>query len=91
MNRDEEIRLLYERLDYYTMETVEDQFDREKVIRLLKGLDELEPQSDVKLELEEAVRDFWKYVEERKMEEQIISGKNHKDVKSIIYRWCVVQ
>lgn len=50
MNRDEEIRLLYERLDYYRIETVEDQFDSEKVIRLLKGLDELEPQSDVKLE-----------------------------------------
>lgn len=91
MNRDEEIRLLYERPDYYTMGAVEDQFDPEKVIRLLKRLNELEPQSHAKLEVEEAVRNFWKYVEGREMEEKIISGKNHKDVKSIIYRWCVVK
>lgn len=43
MNRDEEIRLLHEKLDYYTMETEDDQFDVEEVIRLLKRLDELEP------------------------------------------------
>lgn len=45
MNRDEKIRLLHERLDYYTMEAEDDQFDTEEVIKLLKRLNELEPQS----------------------------------------------
>ncbi len=79
MNRDEEIRLLHERLDYYTMEAEDDQFDAEKVIKLLKRLNELEPQTDTKLEAEEALRDFWKYVEGRECEEQIISGNDHKN------------
>ena len=40
MTKSEEIRLLKERLDYYTMEAEDDQFDAEEVIRLLKRLDE---------------------------------------------------
>lgn len=50
MNRDEEIRLLHEKLDYYTMEAEDDQFDAEKVVRLLKRLRELEPQIEAELE-----------------------------------------
>ena len=65
MNRDEEIRLLHERLDYYTMEADDDKFDSEEVIKLLKRLNKLEPQTDTKLETEEALRDFWEYVEGR--------------------------
>lgn len=58
MNRNEEIRLLHERLDYYTMEAEDDQFDTEEVIRLLKRLDELEPQP---LPLpEKSVKKYWK-------------------------------
>ena len=79
MNRDEEIRLLYERLDYYTMEADDDKFDAEEVIKLLKRLNELEPQTDIKLEAEEALRDFWEYVEGWEWEEQIISGNDHKN------------
>lgn len=71
MNRDEEIRLLHERLDYYTMEADDDKFDSEEVIKLLKRLN--------KLETEEALRDFWEYVEGREWEEQIISGNDHKN------------
>ena len=67
-----------------------------KNIQLLKPLPRRKKQKNEKRKssissLSEKVRDFWKYVEEREMEEQIISGKNHKDVKSIIYRWCVVK
>lgn len=40
MSKSKEIRLLKERLDYYTMEVEDDQFDAEEVIRLLKRLDE---------------------------------------------------
>lgn len=58
MNRDEKIRLLHERLDYYTMEAEDDQFYTEEVIRLLKRLDELEPQP---LPLpEKSVKKYWK-------------------------------
>lgn len=65
MKRNEEIRLLHERLDCYTMEADADKFDAEEVIKLLKRLNELEPQTDTKLEAEEALRDFWEYVEGR--------------------------
>ena len=40
MSKSKEIRLLKYRLDYYTMEAEDDQFDAEEVIRLLKRLDE---------------------------------------------------
>lgn len=79
MNRDEEIRLLHKRLDYYTMEADDDKFDAEEVIKLLKRLNELEPQTDIKLEAEEALRDFWEYIEGWEWEEQIISGYDHKN------------
>jgi hypothetical protein len=64
-----------ERLDYYTMEAEDDQFDTEEVIRLLKRLDELEPQplSLPEKSVEKILEDFWKYIEERECEERIIS------------------
>ena len=68
MTKSEEIRLLKERLDYYTMEAEDDQFDAEEVIRLLKRLDELEP-------LPEPLEAFWEYVKEREREEKIIAGR----------------
>lgn len=76
MNRDEEIRLLHEKLDYYTMEAEDDQFDAEKVVRLLKRLRELEPQIEAELEADKVVKDFWKSVNELKKEEQIIGERN---------------
>ena len=76
MNRDEEIRLLHEKLDYYTMEAEDDQFDAEKVVRLLKRLRELEPQIEAELEADKVVKDFWQSVDELKKEEQIIGERN---------------
>lgn len=75
MNRNEEIRLLHERLDYYTMEAEDDQFDIEEVIRLLKRLDELEPQLLLLPEksVKKILEDFWKYIKEHECEERIIS------------------
>lgn len=75
MNRDEEIRLLYERLDYYTMEAEDDQFDTEEVIKLLKRLNELEPKSLPlpKKSVKKILEDLWKYIEEREHEERVIS------------------
>lgn len=75
MTKSEEIRLLKERLDYYTMEAEDDQFDAEEVIRLLKRLDELEPLLEPEISAEESLEAFWEYVKEREREEKIIAGR----------------
>ena len=75
MNKSEEISLLKERLDYYTMVVDDDQFDAEEVIRLLKRLDELEPLPEPDMSAEESLEAFWEYVKEREREEKIIAGK----------------
>lgn len=75
MTKSEEIRLLKERLDYYTMEAEDDQFDAEEVIRLLKRLDELEPLPEPDTGAEESLEVFWEYVKEREREEKIIAGR----------------
>ena len=75
MTKSEEIRLLKERLDYYTMEVEDDQFDAEEVIRLLKRLDELEPLPEPDTSAEESLEVFWEYVKEREREEKIIAGR----------------
>ena len=75
MTKSEEIRLLKERLDYYTMVVDDDQFDAEEVIRLLKRLDELEPLPEPDMSAEESLEAFWEYVKEREREEKIIAGK----------------
>ena len=75
MTKSEEIRLLKERLDYYTMEAEDDQFDAEEVIRLLKRLDELGPLLEPDMSAEESLEAFWEYVKEREREEKIIAGR----------------
>lgn len=75
MTKSEEIRLLKERLDYYTMVAEDDQFDAEEVIRLLKRLDELEPLPEPDMSAEELLEAFWEYVKEREREEKIIAGR----------------
>ena len=75
MTKSEEIRLLKERLDYYTMEAEDDQFDAEEVIRLLKRLDELEPLPVPDMSAEESLEAFWEYMKQREREEKIIAGK----------------
>ena len=74
MSKSKEIRLLNDRLDYYTMEAEDDQFDAE-VIRLLKRLDELEPVPEPDMSAEESLEAFWEYVKERAREEKIIAGR----------------
>ncbi len=75
MSKSKEIRLLNDRLDYYTMEAEDDQFDAEEVIRLLKRLDELEPLPESDMSAEESLEAFWEYVKEREREEKIIAGR----------------
>ena len=73
MTKDEEIRMINEKLDFYVMEASDEEFDTEEVRKLVKRLDELDPiplpwKSD-----EEALKDFWDYCEERQREERIIA------------------
>lgn len=63
MARDEEIRSIKEKLDYYTMEADDEQFDAEEVQKLLQRLDVLEP-----------IPLPWKFFDERQREEQIMVG-----------------
>ena len=58
MTKDEEIRMINEKLDFYVMEASDEKFDTEEVRKLVKRLDELDPiplpwKSD-----EEALKDF---------------------------------
>ena len=73
MTKEEEIRMINEKLDFYVMEASDEEFDTEEVRKLVKRLDELDPiplpwKSD-----EEALKDFWEYCEERQREERIIT------------------
>ena len=73
MTKEEEIRMINEKLDFYVMEASDEEFDTEEVRKLVKRLDELDPiplpwKSD-----EEALKDFWDYCEERQREERIIA------------------
>ena len=79
MTKDEEIRMINEKLDFYVMEASDEEFDTEEVRKLVKRLDELDPiplpwKSD-----EEALKDFWEYCEERQREERIIADMKIKD------------
>lgn len=72
MTKEEEIRMINEKLDFYVMEASDEEFDTEEVRKLVKRLDELDPiplpwKSD-----EEALKDFWEYCEERQREERIM-------------------
>lgn len=75
MTRDEEqeIRLIKEKLDCYMMEADNKDFDTEEVQKLLKKLDGLEPIPLPWKSVDEALKDFWKYFDERQGEEQIIA------------------
>ncbi|WP_243001154.1 hypothetical protein [Roseburia sp. TF10-5] len=43
MTKDEEIRMINEKLDFYVMEASDEEFDTEEVRKLVKRLDELDP------------------------------------------------
>ena len=66
MTKDEEIRMINEKLDFYVMEASDEEFDTEEVRKFVKRLDE-------------ALKDFWDYCEERQREERIIADMKIKD------------
>lgn len=79
------IREVTKRLDWYTMEASDEEFDADEVQTLLKLLDRLKgEEKEEELPVEEALDSFWKYCEKRQEEERILaadgkkSEENHK-------------
>ena len=65
MNKEKEIDMLKEKLDYYTLVATDEEFDAEEVIKIVKRLEELEP-------TEAPEKSVWKYCEERERKEKIL-------------------
>ena len=61
------IQEVTKRLDWYTMEASDEEFDADEVQTLLKLLDSLKgEEKEEELPVEEALDSFWKYCEKRK-------------------------
>ena len=87
------IQEIQKRLDWYTMEASDEEFDADKVQNLLKLLDGLTPEEEKdRLSSDEVVDNFWKYCAEREEEERILAEadetekkKEHKVLQHIFY------
>lgn len=67
------------RLDWYTMEASDEEFDADEVQTLLKLLDSLKgEEKEEELPVEEALDSFWKYCEKRQEEERILAADGKK-------------
>ena len=72
------IQEIQKRLDWYTMEASDEEFDADEVQNLLKLLDSLTPEEEKdRLSSDEVVDNFWKYCAEREKEEQAIEEMEH--------------
>ena len=68
------IQEIQKRLDWYTMEASDEEFDADEVQSLLKVLDSLTPEEEKdRLSSDEVVDNFWKYCAEREEEERILA------------------
>lgn len=68
------IQEIQKRLDWYTMEASDEEFDADEVQSLLKLLDSLTPEEEKdRLSSDEVVDNFWKYCAEREEEERILA------------------
>ena len=73
------IREVTKRLDWYTMEASDEEFDADEVQTLLKMLDSLKgEEKEEELPVEEALDSFWKYCEKRQEEERILAADGKK-------------
>lgn len=73
------IQEITKRLDWYTMEASDEEFDADEVQTLLKLLDSLKgEEKEEELPVEEALDNFWKYCEERQEEERILAADGKK-------------
>lgn len=73
------IQEVTKRLDWYTMEASDEEFDADEVQTLLKLLDSLKSEEkEEELPVEEALDSFWKYCEKRQEEERILAADGKK-------------
>lgn len=76
------IQEIQKRLDWYTMEASDEEFDADEVQNLLKLLDGLTPEEEKdRLSSDEVVDNFWKYCAEREEEERILAEANAPEKK----------
>mgnify|MGYP004642111891 FL=1 len=76
------IQEIQKRLDWYTMEASDEEFDADEVQNLLKLLDGLTPEEEKdRLSSDEVVDNFWKYCAEREEEERILAEVDEPEKK----------
>lgn len=76
------IQEIQKRLDWYTMEASDEEFDADEVQHLLKLLDSLTPEEEKdRLSSDEVVDNFWKYCAEREEEERILAEADEPEKK----------
>ena len=76
------IQEIQKRLDWYTMEASDEEFDADEVQNLLKLLDSLIPEEEKdRLSSDEVVDNFWKYCAEREEEERILAEADAPEKK----------
>lgn len=76
------IQEIQKRLDWYTMEASDEEFDADEVQNLLKLLDSLTPEEEKdRLSSDEVVDNFWKYCAEREEEERILAEADETEKK----------
>ena len=76
------IQEIQKRLDWYTMEVSDEEFDADEVQSLLKLLDSLTPEEEKdRLSSDEVVDNFWKYCAEREEEERILAEADAPEKK----------
>lgn len=76
------IQEIQKRLDWYTMEASDEEFDADEVQSLLKLLDSLTPEEEKdRLSSDEVVDNFWKYCAEREEEERILAEADETEKK----------
>ena len=76
------IQEIQKRLDWYTMEASDEEFDADEVQNLLKLLDSLTPEEEKdRLSSDEVVDNFWKYYAEREEEERILAEADETEKK----------
>lgn len=76
------IQEIQKRLDWYTMEASDEEFDADEVQSLLKLLNSLTPEEEKdRLSSDEVVDNFWKYCAEREEEERILAEADAPEKK----------
>lgn len=77
------IREVTKRLDWYTTEASDEEFDADEVQTLLKLLDSLKgEEKEEELPVEEALDSFWKYCEKRQEEERILAADRKESAEN---------